>query len=586
MKMRQLLVLLAVVVYPSVALPPVTVVADCDILITGGNLGGVSAALSAADTNTSLQVCYTDLTDWPGGQATAGGTSAIDFGATADNFPANLPKSLGYILSHGPFGPGESNLAGCTVSKKCFLPEWFVTACLDAFASRPNLRVYLSTAVTSSTRSNTTGRITSVGAVQRTPVPGTQGYERLQSEALPDWYSSQPSAYFTKTPLSFTLHSTAVVIEASEFGDVLVTSGVRVAQGIETPAENSTQYDQGCGQATTVVFWMSWGATPAPRPDPTPLGGDAGIPFHYENVSELNHSFTWRRNVASSLEHPSWPNPGDTFMLNQFNDVDTPPPVFLTLAQARAQAAGSGGWAGGVNLTALALNEQRAFGWYWTLVNSTGKVLPGVEPYLFLNRSAAGTATGLAKMPYLREARRVQFGVEGFRLCKAPLAVGGAGDPGCYLPPPGVEEGVVGGRAPSLFSPPPPPLSTSASRGFHWHDTVAIGQYDFDIHHMDCPLPPYLDSYFHPAAQYYLPFRALTSWDAPNLLLAGKNIAQTFYANAATRLHPEEWATGSVSGVAASLMVSLNLSSLELYRNVTILQDRLRAENVVPLEWS
>ena len=39
------------------------VVSDCDILISGGNLGGVAAALAASDTNTSLQVCYTDITD-------------------------------------------------------------------------------------------------------------------------------------------------------------------------------------------------------------------------------------------------------------------------------------------------------------------------------------------------------------------------------------------------------------------------------------------------------------------------------------------------------------------------------------------
>jgi hypothetical protein len=158
------------------------VVSDCDILVAGGNLGGVSAALSAADTNASQQICYLDITDWPGGQATAGGTSAIDFGATATNFPKNLPTSLAYILSHGPFGEGNSNPAGCSVSSKCFLPEWFVSACLNAFARRPNLRLYLNTAVTASVRDGATGRVTSVAATQRAPAAGTAGYERLQSE--------------------------------------------------------------------------------------------------------------------------------------------------------------------------------------------------------------------------------------------------------------------------------------------------------------------------------------------------------------------------------------------------------------------
>ncbi len=69
------------------------------------------------------------------------------------------------------------------------------------------------------------------------------------------------------------------------------------------------------------------------------------------------------------------------------------------------------------------------------------------------------------------------------------------------------------------------PKSFSSGFGYKWHDTVAIGQYDFDIHRMACSFPEYLGgkngSYYHPAAKYYIPFRALTSWDSPNLLIAG-----------------------------------------------------------------
>jgi butyryl-CoA dehydrogenase len=67
-----------------------------------------------------------------------------------------------------------------------------------------------------------------------------------------------------------------VVIEASEFGDVLMTAGLPAAQGIELPGEGGDEYDTGCGQAATVNFFVGWGAQPAPRPDPTPAGSDAG----------------------------------------------------------------------------------------------------------------------------------------------------------------------------------------------------------------------------------------------------------------------------------------------------------------------
>ncbi len=41
-----------------------------------------------------------------------------------------------------------------------------------------------------------------------------------------------------------------------------------------------------------------------------------------------------------------------------------------------------------------------------------------------------------------------------------------------------------------------------------------------------------------------------------------------------------------MSGVAAALMVNLRWSSLDLYKNVSVLQERLRADDVVPLEWA
>ena len=290
----------------------------CNITVAGGSLAGVAAALAAADADPTQQVCLLEITDWPGGQATSGGTSAIDFGATSSAFPANLPRGLAAILSSPAFGAGDSNLAQCTVSTKCFLPETLVRALLREFSLRPNLRVFLSTAVVAVARSARTGRITQLSAVQRTPAPGTAGYEANLSAALQDWYSAADSAAFAKTLLTFDVPPTGVVVEGTEFGDVLVLSGVRVAQGVEAPLENSTAYDQGCGQATTICFWQTWGAAPAPNPDPTPGQGIIPpTPSHLQNASSLNYSLTWRRSVASNPNDLHRPYPGDTTMLNR-----------------------------------------------------------------------------------------------------------------------------------------------------------------------------------------------------------------------------------------------------------------------------
>jgi hypothetical protein len=62
-------------------------------------------------------------------------------------------------------------------------------------------------------------------------------------------------------------------------------------------------------------------------------------------------------------------------------------------------------------------------------------------------------------------------------------------------------------------------------------------------------------------------------------------MAQSFYANSATRLHPEEWGTGVSAGVAAALMVKNGWETTEqIYKNIDMLQDALR-EAGQPLEW-
>jgi hypothetical protein len=59
----------------AVVAEPVPEVA-CDVLVAGAGMGGIGAALAVSHHN--LTVCMTEETDWIGGQATAGGVSALD----------------------------------------------------------------------------------------------------------------------------------------------------------------------------------------------------------------------------------------------------------------------------------------------------------------------------------------------------------------------------------------------------------------------------------------------------------------------------------------------------------------------------
>jgi len=566
----------------------------CDVLIAGGSLASLAAAVAAANASLSLSpaspasVCLLEITDWLGGQATASGTSAIDLGATWDNFPANLPARFADFLVSPPLGPADHNPGGCTVSTKCFLPSLFVAWADALVASLPNLRVYRSTAVSGVSRDAASGRVTGLDAVRRTPTAAhPTGWDRLLSAALPDWYSGADSAWFTKEALSLPLTPAGVVVEATEFGDVLLLGGFDAAQGAERAEAVGGAADQACGQATTLCFWTAWRSEAAPSPDPWPPGSDGGVPFEAPTAASANatharlwldHALTWRRSLAASPGDSAHAREGDVALLNQagLNDVDFAY-LFQGIPEARATAA-AGAYAGGVDLAALALAEQRAYGSYHALRAAVAAFMPAAAANFTLDAAAAGTQTGLAKMPYLRDSRRAAAGIDKFRLCHDFAAVEspGPGPRGCYN---GAPADAAAGGAP-------------LAPGFKFVDSVALGSYGFDIHRLSnstCVLPGYLQWGGLPAEArpYYVPWRALTHYEAGNLLVAGKAMSQSFYANAVTRLHPSEWSTGNAAGAGAALMAHHGWDSAAVFHNATVLQ-QLLASDVIgqPLEWN
>ena len=94
---------------------------------------------------------------------------AIDFGPK-NGQPSNLPASFNELL-YGPLMPGAKNLGDCWVSKKCFTPgpvlEQYIFPLLKRY---PNLQTHLRTAVSYATRDRTTGAVTSIRGITRTPV--------------------------------------------------------------------------------------------------------------------------------------------------------------------------------------------------------------------------------------------------------------------------------------------------------------------------------------------------------------------------------------------------------------------------------
>jgi hypothetical protein len=83
---------------------------------------------------------------------------------------------------------------------------------------------------------------------------------------------------------------------------------------------------------------------------------------------------------------------------------------------------------------------------------------------------------------------------------------------------------------------------------------------------------------------FFIPFRALTNRSFDNMLVAGKTMAQSFHANAATRLHPIEWHSGIAAGVAAAHMFQYQIGSKLALDNIKDIQTRISKHQ--PINWT
>lgn len=135
-------------------------------------------------------------------------------------------------------------------------------------------------------------------------------------------------------------------------------------------------------------------------------------------------------------------------------------------------------------------------------------------PGLRLRPDVSDTADGLAKVPYHRESRRIQAQ---YRITEADLAVAVRG-----------EDGAVS-----------------------YADSVGVGAYRIDLH-PSTGGDNYIDI---PAWPFEIPLRALVPQRMRNLIAAAKNIGTTHITNGCYRLHPVEWAIGEAAGALAAYCI-------------------------------
>ena len=329
----------------------------CDVVILGGGMGGVSAAIAASKAGAS--VCLTDPTHWLGGQMTSQGVSALDenryietTGATRSYTELRRRIRAAY---KGTANPGQ-----CWVSLLCFEPQAGLEAIRQMLPK--SVRVYLRAA----------------------PVAASRVGDRVRSVTIYDFERRH-----------FTELTGAVFIDATELGDVLPLAGAAFRTGAESRAQTGEpdapeQADPRSLQSFTYPFILQRAPGP-PIAKPSTYDRDKSkytLLHEYPENRFLQYGmfdklagtpgsfWDYRRiNAAKDLAMINWPG----------NDVCAPDYLSADpLAAARA----------------LQLGKQVALGFAWWIA--------GEAPPMTLRTDLLETADGLSQYPYIRESRRLE----------------------------------------------------------------------------------------------------------------------------------------------------------------------------------
>lgn len=197
---------------------------------------------------------------------------------------------------------------------------------------------------------------------------------------------------------------------------------------------------------------------------------------------------------------------------------------------------------------------SRAF-LYWLQTDAPrpdgGTGWPGLKP----SADTLGTADGFAMAPYIRESRRIQARFT-------------------------VKEQHVSTTARMLET----GATKETVRAAVFSDSVGVGAYRIDLHPSTSGRN-YLDLSSLP---FQIPLGSLIPKRVENLLAAGKNIGVTHITNGCYRLHPVEWNIGEAAGTLAAFCLQRKQSPRSVHSKVNLMHDfqkQLRSDGF-ELEWT
>lgn len=522
-----------------------------DVLVVGGGLGGVAAALAGVRRGAS--VILTEETDWLGGQMSAQAVPPDEHtwietsgctrlyrqyrnlirGFYKKNYPLTEEQ-----LATPALNPGLGN-----VSRLCHEPRvsnLIIGEMLSPWIASGRLKVYLRASLTK---------------VERT-------HKRIGSA---EFMSSETGGHFQI--------EAKLIIDASELGDVLPLADVPYVTGSEGQDATGEMHTPGYSPRPDNMQAITWVAA---------VGYDSSChPNNDKHRIPEPVQYAYWKNYQPTLT-PAWP--GNLLSWSYTNPV-TLSPVTASLFPGgkgggaalwpyRRILAGSGfrgtvpwhdvtvlNWPQNDYLDQEVINadqetrKQALFAArqltlsliYW-LQNHAPRE-DGGEGYsgIYLRGDATGTPDGLAKAPYIRESRRI----------KALQTV---------------TENDIGVKARNGRAPEPV------------HDSVGIGYYRIDLHPTTGG-DNYIDIDCFP---FQIPLGALISPSVENFLSAAKNIGTTHVTNGCFRLHPVEWNIGEAAGALAAFCISKNCQPADVRSHDDLLGEYRNSldQEGIELEWS
>ena len=519
-----------------------------DILIVGGGVGGCAAALAAC--RAGRTVIMTEECDWIGGQLTSQAVPPDEhgwieqFGCTASyrlfrnqvraHYRAYYPLANN-ARSHAALNPGNG-----WVSPLCHEPKVGLTV-LHAMLG-PH---------------ETAGRL-SIWRDHVAVAVELDGPDQIRAVIIHDSRSGRDTRIQARQ-----------FIDATENGDLLPLASAEYVTGAESKAETGEpdakdRAEPDNVQAFSVCFVMDHdpdgdhvGSPPenydhwrnyVPKltpPWPGPWFGWAGLnprtmqvfDYRFDPMGEPTGPFggLWGfRRILDRKLMVEGAFPSDLCLVNwpMIDYIDG----HLCSNDAQARAG---------HLRAARQQSRAIFHWLQTEAPrpNGGFGWPGLR----LRGDITGSPDGLAKMPYIRESRRIRAD---FTIRQQHVAQ--SCRPGELLAAP-------------------------------FEDSVGVGYYRIDLHPTTGG-----DNYLDVAnLPFQIPLGALIPVRLENLLPAAKNIGTTHITNGCYRLHPVEWNIGEAVGTLAAHCLEHQISARQVYRDPRQreqFQARLRADGF-ELEW-